>query len=875
MKRYLSTVFLCMAVGLLWAAQKKEVPPYKNASLPVEQRLNDLISRMTLEEKVGQLRCTLAWNYYDILGDRNAKKGAKLKVVPSESFKKDIAEGQIGMLWATYRADPWTQKSLSNGLNPELAAMCGNALQRYVMENTRLGIPLFLAEEAPHGHMAIGATVFPTGFGMAATWSPQLIEQAGEVIAKEIRLQGGHISYGPVIDLAREPRWSRVEETFGEDPTLAGEMGAAMVRGLGGGDLSRPYSTLATLKHFIGYGTTEGGQNGGPTIAGERDLKENFLPPFRKAIQAGALSVMTSYNSLDGIPSTGSRPLLTDLLRRQWGFRGFVVSDLYSIDGMWHTHHVVNDVNEAGIMALKAGVDADLGANAFKNLAEDVRQGLVGEADVDRAVKRILRMKFEMGLFDNPYVDPKAARQVRSAENKQVALDVARAAVTLLKNKAPEAPPSAPEGATNEAPLSAPEGATNVFALSSNEAPSGAVGGAFPSGAVGGASGASSTSPRYTVFSLWDTYRNVSQLMTLLYPDKQLGMVRSMIDMYKEWGWMPKWELYGRETWTMEGDPSIPVIADTWLKGLRDFDIETAYEAFLKSATLPSKDNLMRPDNDPYLERGYVPMGFYAADMSGDNSVSHALEYYIADYALSQLASSLGKKADAKRFYNQSLGYRHYYSKEYGTLRPRQMDGSFLTPFDPKAGADFSNAPGFHEGSAWNYTFYVPHDIPGLARLMGGRKKVVEKLQMVFDQGLYDPANEPDIAYPYLFNYFPGEEWRTQKIVSDLIGRHFSDKPDGIPGNDDCGTMSAWLIFSMMGIYPDCPGSPHYSITVPTFDRVTLHLDPRYYPNGDIVIEKTGSGSIKAINLQGKPFNRFRITHDQLVSGKTLQLQLR
>ena len=429
------------------------------------------------------------------------------------------------------------------------------------------------------------------------------------------------------------------------------------------------------------------------------------------------------------------------------------------------------------------------------------------------------------------------------------------------------------------APLSAPEGATNVFALSSNEAPSGAVGGAFPSGAVGGASGASvaSSSPRYTVFSLWDTYRNVSQLMTLLYPDKQLGMVRSMVDMYKEWGWMPKWELYGRETWTMEGDPSIPVIADTWLKGLRDFDIHTAYEAFLKSATLPSKDNLMRPDNDPYLERGYVPMGFYAADMSGDNSVSHALEYYIADYALSQLASSLGEKADAKRFYSQSLGYRNYYSKEYGTLRPRQMDGSFLTPFDPKAGADFSNAPGFHEGSAWNYTFYVPHDIPGLARLMGGRKKFVEKLQMVFDQGLYDPANEPDIAYPYLFNYFPGEEWRTQKIVSDLISRHYSDKPDGIPGNDDCGTMSAWLIFSMMGIYPDCPGSPYYSITTPVFDRVTLHLDPRYYPNGDIVIEKTGSatGSIKGISLQGKPFNRFRITHDQLVNGKTLQLQLR
>ena len=429
-----------MMAGVAVAAEKQDVLPYKNPKLSVEERLKDLISRMTLEEKVGQLRCTLAWNYYEIRGARSGERGrgnAKLEAVPSESFKKDIAEGQIGMLWATYRADPWTQKSLSNGLNPELAAMCGNALQRYVMENTRLGIPLFLAEEAPHGHMAIGTTVFPTGFGMAATWSPELIERAGEVIAKEIRLQGGHISYGPVIDLAREPRWSRVEETFGEDPVLAGSLGAAMVSGLGGGDLSKPYSTLATLKHFIGYGTTEGGQNGGPTIAGARDLKENFLPPFQQAINAGALSVMTSYNSLDGVPSTGSRALLTDLLRNEWGFRGFVVSDLYSIDGMWHTHHIVNDANEAGIMALKAGVDADLGANAFKDLAEDVRQGLVDEADIDRAVERVLRMKFEMGLFDNPFVDPKAARAVRSEENKQVALDVARAAVTLLKNETP------------------------------------------------------------------------------------------------------------------------------------------------------------------------------------------------------------------------------------------------------------------------------------------------------------------------------------------------------------------------------------------------------------------------------------------------------
>ena len=367
------------------------------------------------------------------------------------------------------------------------------------------------------------------------------------------------------------------------------------------------------------------------------------------------------------------------------------------------------------------------------------------------------------------------------------------------------------------------------------------------------------SSNRYTVFSLWDTYRNVSQLMTLLYPDKQLDMVRSMISMYKEWGWMPKWELYGRETWTMEGDPSIPVITDTWLKGLRDFDIETAYEAFYKSATLPAKENKMRPDVDNYYKRGYVPMGEYAADMSGDNSVSHALEYYIADASLANLAEALGKKEDAKRFRQQSLGYRHYYSKESGTLRPINQDGTFLTPFDPKDGADFSNAPGFHEGSAWNYTFYVPHDILGFAKLMGGNKKFVDKLQRVFDEGLYDPANEPDIAYPYLFTYFKGEEWRTQKIVRELISKHYSDKPNGIPGNDDCGTMSTWLIFSMMGLYPDCPGSPEYALTAPAFDRVTLHLDKRYYPNGDIVIE--------AAKEPTKAPKRYRISHDELIKA--------
>ena len=382
---------------------------------------------------------------------------------------------------------------------------------------------------------------------------------------------------------------------------------------------------------------------------------------------------------------------------------------------------------------------------------------------------------------------------------------------------------------------------------------------------------------RYTVFSLWDTYRNVGQLETLLYPDRQLDMVRSMVDMYKEWGWMPKWELFGRETWTMEGDPAIPFIVDTYLKGLRDFDVNTAYEAFTRSANLPGKDNRMRPDIDPYLAKGYVPMGVYAADESGDNSVSHALEYYIADYALSRFAHALGKTADAKKYYARSLGYKNYYSKETGTLRPLTQDGSFLKPFNPEAGADFSNAPGFHEGSAWNYSFYVPHDVKGLARLMGGDRKFVDKLQMVFDKGLYDPANEPDIAYPYLFSYFKGEEWRTQKEVSRLLAKYFTDKPDGIPGNDDCGTMSAWAIFSMMGLYPDCPGSPHYTLTMPVFDRVTLHLDKRHYPQGDLVIEARRPSPdqpfIKSMTLGGRKLNSYRVGHDELVKGRRLVIE--
>ncbi|MCD8264321.1 MAG: GH92 family glycosyl hydrolase [Tannerellaceae bacterium] len=378
---------------------------------------------------------------------------------------------------------------------------------------------------------------------------------------------------------------------------------------------------------------------------------------------------------------------------------------------------------------------------------------------------------------------------------------------------------------------------------------------------------------RYTVFSLWDTYRNVSQMMTLLYPERQLEIIHSMLDIYKESGWLPKWELYGRETLTMEGDPSIPYIVDAWMRGLRDFDVNLAYEAMRKGATTPGEYNLLRPDVNDYFSLGYVPLrGEF------DNSVSHALEYYIADWNLSLFAEALGKKEDAKLFRQRSMGYKNYYSPEYGTFRPKLPDGTFLIPFDPKLGENFEPNPGFHEGSAWSYTFYVPHDIPGLAKLMGGKRKFVDKLQSVFDDGHFDMANEPDIAYPYLFSYFKGEEWRTQKTVRDLLNEHYKNAPDGLPGNDDTGTMSTWALFSMMGFYPACPGDVNYVLTSPTFDKITIKLNEKYYPKGQLVIEAVHNTPndiyIDGITVDGKKWNGYTISHEELMNAGTLKFNL-
>lgn len=400
--------------------------PYRNATLAVERRVDDLLARMTLDEKVGQLQCLMGWESYVRHGD---------SMTISEAFRHQVRDRHVGMYWAVLRADPWTQKTLTSGLTPALAAEAVNAMQRFAVDSTRLGIPLFLAEEAPHGHMAIGATVFPTGLGLAATWSPELMREVGQVISREVRAQGGHISYGPVLDLARDPRWSRVEETLGEDPFLSGTLAAAMVTGMGGGKLSKPNATIATLKHFVAYGASEGGQNGARALVTPRELQQVFLPPFHQTIDAGALSVMTAYHAIDGIPCTADRHLLTDVLRDEWGFGGLVVSDLYSIDVMHNTLHTAATPLDAAIAALHAGVDVDLGGNCYARLPEALAAGRITMDDIDRAVRRVLRMKFEMGLFEHPYVD---ARTARATVNDDVAVDVARrvaqASITLLTN---------------------------------------------------------------------------------------------------------------------------------------------------------------------------------------------------------------------------------------------------------------------------------------------------------------------------------------------------------------------------------------------------------------------------------------------------------
>jgi predicted alpha-1,2-mannosidase len=344
-------------------------------------------------------------------------------------------------------------------------------------------------------------------------------------------------------------------------------------------------------------------------------------------------------------------------------------------------------------------------------------------------------------------------------------------------------------------------------------------------------------------------------------------MVQSMLDMYDENGWLPKWELNSTETFTMVGDPASIVITDTYLKGIQDFDVEKAYEAMLKSADRV-ENNPLRPGLKDYIEKGYL-----TTDNVG--SVSTTLEYAAADNAIALLAKSLGKKDDYTRFENRSLSYKKLFDKNLNLLRPRLKNGNWYEPFDPNAGANFTENIGFIEGNAWQYAFMIPHDINGLKKLMGGDKGFTNQLQKIFDTNQFDMANEPDIAYPYLFNYVKGEEWRSQNLVEALVKKHFKNTPDGIPGNDDTGTMSAWVVYAMMGLYPIAPGEPIYTITKPLFDKITIQLDSKYYKEKELVIEKTGNGTINNIFLNGKAQKGYFINHEVLVTGKSLKIILK
>lgn len=413
--------------GLTALGMVAEPPVYKRADAPVDERVADLLGRMTIEEKAGQLLCPMGWEMYVKKDDGTVDISEKFREQNSGSMP-------VGSYWAVLRADPWTRKTLTTGLSPRQSAEALNKMQQYAVDSTRLGIPILFAEELPHGHMALGTTVFPTGLGMASTWNPTLIKEAGATAGLEAALQGVSIGYGPVLDVARDPRWSRMEETFGEDPYLAGEVGTAYMIGMQNHGDKDARQVFSTLKHFAAYGVPEAGRNGDRAVIGQCQLFSELLPPFKKAVEAGAGTIMTSYNLIDGVPSTANKILLTDVLRKKWGFEGFVYSDLFSIDGM--VGHVAPDRMTAGAMALKAGVDMDLGAAAYGSKAlEALDKGLISEADLDRAVSRVLRLKFMAGLFDKPYVDPdKAETGVRCDRSRRLAKEVARQSITMLKN---------------------------------------------------------------------------------------------------------------------------------------------------------------------------------------------------------------------------------------------------------------------------------------------------------------------------------------------------------------------------------------------------------------------------------------------------------
>jgi predicted alpha-1,2-mannosidase len=387
----------------------------------------------------------------------------------------------------------------------------------------------------------------------------------------------------------------------------------------------------------------------------------------------------------------------------------------------------------------------------------------------------------------------------------------------------------------------------------------------------------------YTIYSLWDTYRNLHSLLTLVYPDRQLDMVKTMMAMYRENGWLPKWELASSDTRTMVGDPACIVIADTYIKGIKNFDISTAYQAMKKGATQYS-ENPLRPGLDQYISKGYIPQDNRGMGWAW-GSAATSLEYYFADWSIAQVAQSLGNTADYNLFLNRSKGYKNLYDSTSGFLRPRNDDGSWISPFDiyTNEGSESwsgSGGPGYVEGNAWQYNMFVPHDIAGLRDLMGGDKAFLDRLQLIFDLNQFEIGNEPDINYPYLFDYFPGHSWRTQSLVRKYMG-NYNTGSSGIPGNDDCGVMSAWYVFGAMGFYPSRPASNEYLITTPIFKKITIQLDPIFYPSSagkKLVIQTTGNPPadtyINSLNINGAEYTGQFITHQNLIQGDSITYNL-
>lgn len=394
-------------------------PAYRDTSLPVEQRLDDLMERMTLEEKVAQM--SIFQMHTNNLPDEKIELDATIQ----EKLTHGVgALGRPGLC-----------------SSPRATALWTNAIQRYLCEHTRLGIPAFFIDEALHGLMAQGSTSFPQAIALASTWNPSLVEEVFTATAREMRARGGNWALTPVLDLAREPRWGRTDETYGEDPYLCSRMGVAAIRGLQGvhlGDMRRPIDrqhVLATAKHFAVHGQPEGGRNAAPTNYAERELRENFLAAFQAAVmEAGVGAVMASYNEINGIPAHVNRWLLEQVLREEWGFQGILTSDGNGISQLESVHRIAASKAEAARKALAAGIDFELDS-CFGTLVEQVRQGLVPLAWIDRAVRRILRAKFLLGLFDNPYVDPDEAERVTNcSEHRHLAYRAATQSLVLLKN---------------------------------------------------------------------------------------------------------------------------------------------------------------------------------------------------------------------------------------------------------------------------------------------------------------------------------------------------------------------------------------------------------------------------------------------------------